>query len=160
MQIVVAGYREGDTKLGHAAEAIAEGWAFEEEGKLKQAFFSYYAGLDSFIEAERIKLNRGSVEEDQIGAEIRMVEKLRDVVRRNLPGNSGGLNKVKIWGDVVKRFNMITETRNAIAHNTKIAAITQIDVDVCFSTLAIIIAIVHDQCLDEASILECYGVSG
>lgn len=89
-----------------------------------------------------------------------MVEKLRHVVKRNLLGNPGGLNKVKIWGDVVERFNLITETRNAIAHITKIAAITQIDVDVCFSILAIIIAIVRDQCVDEASILECYGVSG
>lgn len=166
-KFIAAGYREGETRLRHAAEAIAEGWAFEEEGKLKQAFFSYYAALDSFIDAERIKLNGGldddeideEIHENIIAPDIRLNEKLRHVVKRNLPTNLNGLNGLRIWGEVFGRFNRITETRNAIAHNTKIAVITHDDVNVCFSTLAIIIAIVQEQCFDEPAILECYGLS-
>ncbi|MCF1455327.1 hypothetical protein ACQZ61_20890 [Agrobacterium vitis] len=166
-KFIAAGYRIGETRLGYAAEAIAEGCAFEEEGKLKQAFFSYYAALDSFIDAERVKLNGGlnddeideEIRKDIILPDIRLNEKLRHVVKRNLPTNLNGLNGLRVWGEVFSRFNQITETRNAIAHNTKIAAITKDDVKVCFSTLAIIVAIVQEQCFDEAAILECYGLS-
>lgn len=88
-----------------------------------------------------------------------MVEKLRYVVKRNLPTHLGGLTNVKLWGDVLSLFNQITDKRNAIAHNKKIAAITQVEVDQCFSTLATIIAMVQYQCFDERSILMCYGLS-
>ncbi|MGV1800210.1 hypothetical protein ACQZ6I_24665, partial [Agrobacterium vitis] len=106
-----------------------------------------------------VNFPRRLTRKDIILPDIRLNEKLRHVVKRNLPTNLNGLNGLRVWGEVFSRFNQITETRNAIAHNTKIAAITKDDVKVCFSTLAIIVAIVQEQCFDEAAILECYGLS-
>ncbi|OAE49257.1 hypothetical protein A7J57_01205 [Agrobacterium tumefaciens] len=100
----------GDSRLiGYAAEAIAEGFAFEEEGKLKQAFFSYFSAIDSFIEAEREKLNRGLPEDKRTKPGIRLIEKLQAVVKGNMPPPIGGLDKVKVWGDVKKRLRQMRE---------------------------------------------------
>ncbi|TWF43892.1 hypothetical protein [Neorhizobium alkalisoli] len=149
----------GDSRLiGYAAEAIAEGFAFEEEGKLKQAFFSYFSAIDSFIEAEREKLNSGLPENKRTKPDIRLIEKLQAVVKGNMPPPIGGLDKVKMWGDVKNGFDKCEKLRNAIAHNTKTHPITQTDVDLCFAVFAIIVAMVKDNLYDEKQIIMHYGV--
>ncbi len=73
---IVAGFCEPSIKLGYAAEAMAEAFAFENENRLKQAFFSYFTALDSFLESEREQLNQGLSGDQLIIAEQRLHESL------------------------------------------------------------------------------------
>ncbi|MER9451706.1 hypothetical protein [Mesorhizobium sp. M0254] len=92
---IVASYSGESSRIGYAAEAIAEGFAFEEEGKLKQAFFSYFSALDSFVESEREKLNKGQSDDQRIKPDIRLMQKLQAIIKANMPPSVGGLDKVK-----------------------------------------------------------------
>lgn len=153
---IVASYSGQGRRIGHAAEAIAEGFAFEEEGKLKQAFFSYFSALDSFIESERETLNKGQPEDKRIKPEIRLMQKLQAVIKANIPPSVGGFNNVKIWGEVKNGFDKCEKLRNAIAHNTKTEPIAKADVDLCFAVFAIIVAMVKDDLYDEEEIRKHY----
>lgn len=153
---IVASYSHESPRIGYAAEAVAEGFAFEEERKLKPAFFSYFSALDSFVESEREKLNEGRPDEKQIKPGIRLIEKLQTIIKANMPPSVGGLNNVKIWGDVKSGFDRCEKLRNAIAHNTKTAPITKADVDLCFAVFAIIVAMVKDDLYDEKEIRKHY----
>lgn len=155
---IVASYSGESRRIGYAAEAIAEGFAFEEEGKLKQAFFSYFSALDSFIESEREKLNKGQRDDKRIKPDIRLMQKLQAIIKANMPPSVGGLDKVKIWGDVKNGFDKCEKLRNAIAHNTKTKPIVKADVDLCFAVFAIIVAMVKDYLYDEKEIRKHYVV--
>lgn len=156
-KFLMACYSAGSPRIGYAAEAIAEGFAFESEGKLKQAFFSYFAALDSFLESERESLNAGLSAAQQIPADIRMIEKLRPIIKASLPPTIAGLDKISLWGDVKNGFDKSEKLRNAIAHNTKTQAITRDDVDLCFCVLAVIVAMVRDGHYDEKAIKAHYS---
>lgn len=153
----VAAYSKPSLRIGYAAEAIAEGFAFEEEEKLKQAFFSYFSALDSFIESERENLNRGLPEDKKLKADIRLIQKLQAVVKANMPPHVGGLDNVKFWGDVKNGFDKCEKLRNAIAHNTKTQPIAKADVDLCFTVFAVIVAMVKDDLYDEKEIEAHYA---
>ncbi|ESX09741.1 hypothetical protein NKH34_29435 [Mesorhizobium sp. M1148] len=155
---IVASYSGESSRIGYAAEAIAEGFAFEEEGKLKQAFFSYFSALDSFVESEREKLNKGQSDDQRIKPDIRLMQKLQAIIKANMPPSVGGLDKVKIWGDVKNGFDKCEKLRNAIAHNTKTEPIAKADVDLCFAVAAIIVAMVSDDLYEEKEIREHYVV--
>jgi len=155
-KFIVAGYSKPSRQIGYAAEAIAEGFAFEEERKLKQAFFSYFSALDSFIESEREKLNKLLTEDKRIKADIRLIQKLQTIIKMRMPSSVGGFDKVKIWGDVKNGFDKCEKLRNAIAHNTKTQPITKADVDLCFTVFAVIVAMVKDDLYDEKDIVAHY----
>jgi hypothetical protein len=154
----VAGFSTRSDKLGFAAEAIAEGYAFECENRMKQAFFSYFTAIDSFLDAEREKLNRGLPSGDQIKVEERQDEKLRKVVKQNLSGGISELNAVKLWGNVSSEFKSIAKRRNLIAHNLEDLPVEQEEVDRCFSLLAVLVAMVCDHRFEEKDIRVHYGV--
>ncbi len=153
---IVASYSGESGRIGYAAEAIAEGFAFEEEGKLKQAFFSYFSALDSFIESERERLNKGQPEDKRIKAEIRLMQKLQAVMKANMPPSVGGFNNVSMWGEVKSGFDKCEKLRNAIAHNTKTEPVAKAEVDLCFAVFAIIVAMVKDDLYDEKEIRKHY----
>lgn len=156
---VIASYSRKSRSFGYAAEAIAEGFAFEEEGKLKQAFFSYFSALDSFVESEREKLNQGQPNDEQIKPNIRLIEKLQAIIKTNLPPSVGGLNNVKSWGDVKNGFERCEKLRNAIAHNRETAPVAQADVDLCFAVFAIIVAMIKYNLYCEKEIQNHYGAT-
>lgn len=155
-KFIVAAYSKPSRQIGYAAEAIAEGFAFEEEKKLKQAFFSYFSALDSFIESEREKLNKLLTEDKRIKPDIRLMEKLQAIIKTRMSSSVGGFDNVKIWGDVKNGFDKCEKLRNAIAHNTKTQPIAQGDVDLCFTVFAVVVAMVKDDLYDEKEIRDHY----
>ncbi|NEH55529.1 hypothetical protein GR198_07180 [Rhizobium leguminosarum] len=153
----IVGFVPGRHDLGYAAEAVAEALSFESEGKMKQAFFGYFAALDSFIESERLRINKGRDESTVIKTEQKLKQKL-DIVVKEAIGTQIALNDVKIWGDVKNVFSKCEDLRNRIAHNEPSKAISKVDVDECFSLVAIVIAIVKHNKTEAKHIAAHYGV--
>ena len=157
LRLNVLGYRRSGM-LGYAGETLAEGYAFELEGRSKQAFFCYFSALESLLEVHRRAHNalrtpgEGSIPENE-----RLQEKLRRLVVAALPAGHPGLNRVGYWGWLKGRFAMMERQRNAIAHNERHDPITGADAEDAFVVFAIAAAILHGAGAEVSMIHDWYG---
>lgn len=143
--------------LGFAGETIAEGYAFELEGRSKQAFFCYFSALESVIEARRRTLC-GDGENSAIPYNDRLPDKLGKLVVATAPEGHGGLNSIPFWGSLLTRFKAMELLRNAIAHNEKHKTPTEADAADAFVALAIIVAMLHGGGSSALSTLGYYRI--
>jgi len=143
--------------LGFAGETIAEGYAFELEGRSKQAFFCYFSALESVIEARRRDLF-GNGENSPIPVNDRLPDKLGKLVAYTSPEGHGGLNSIPFWGSLLTRFKALEKLRNAIAHNEKHDAPTKADAADAFVTMATVVAMLHGGNCSTLSILGYYRI--
>lgn len=136
----VLGYRRSG-KLGFAGETLAEGYAFELEGRSKQAFFCYFSAFESLLEVQRRAHNALPPSADAlIPDNERLPEKLRRLAAAALPDEHAGLNNVAFWGWLKGRFTSMERQRNSIAHNEPHTPITEGDAAEAFVVFAIVAA--------------------
>lgn len=143
--------------LGFAGETLAEGYAFELEGRSKQAFFCYFSALESAIEARRRNLC-GDGKNCAIPYNDRLPDKLGKLVVATMPEGHGGLNSIPFWGSLLTRFKAMERLRNAIAHNEKHETPTKADAADAFVALAIIVAMLHGGGNSALSMLGYYRI--
>lgn len=143
--------------LGFAGETLAEGYAFELEGRSKQAFFCYFSALESVIEGRRRALC-GDGESSAIPYNDRLPDKLGKLVVATVPEGHGGLNSIPFWGSLMTRFKAMELLRNAIAHNEKHETATKADAAEAFVALAIIVAMLHGGGSSVFSMLDYYRI--
>jgi hypothetical protein len=156
LQLNVLGYRRSGM-LGYAGETLAEGYAFELEGRSKQAFFSYFSALESLLEVHRRARNARLAEsEGSIPETERLPDKLRRLVAAALPADHPGLNRLSYWGWLKGRFTTMERQRNAIAHNEPHAPITSADANDAFVVFAIAAALLHGAPPDSTGLIEWY----
>jgi hypothetical protein len=153
----VLGYRRSGM-LGYAGETLAEGYAFELEGRSKQAFFCYFSALESLLEVRRRAFNALQTPgADSIPENERLPEKLRLLVVAALPPGHPGLNRVSYWGWLKGRFARMERQRNAVAHNEPHDPITTADATDAFVVFAIAAAILHGAPADASGIIDWYN---
>jgi len=156
LRLNVLGYRRGGM-LGYAGETLAEGYAFELEGRSKQAFFCYFSALESLLEVQRRAHNaQQAAGAATIPENERLPEKLRRLALASLPAGNSGLNDVVFWGWLKGRFASMERQRNAIAHNEPHEPITSKDVTDAFVVFAIVAAMLHGAGSETGMILEYY----
>lgn len=157
LRLNVLGYRRSGI-LGYAGETLAEGYAFELEGRSKQAFFCYFSALESLLEVQRRAHNAPQrTGESSIPENERLPEKLRRLVLAALPTGHPGLNRLEYWGWLKGRFATMERQRNAIAHNEPGAPITIADAKDAFVVFAIAAAIFHGAQCDAGGIIDWYS---
>ena len=158
IRLNVLGYRRGGM-LGFAGETLAEGYAFELEGRSKQAFFCYFSALDSLIEVHRQDHNCLQQSDfDLIPENDRLSEKMRRLVVAALPDGHPGLNGIIYWGSLRAGFAKMERLRNAIAHNQPHGPIEAKDAEEVFVVFAIMAAILHGAAPDPAAIIDWYAI--
>lgn len=157
--LAVSGCR-ANRLLDYASEAIAEGHTFGLEKRHKQAFFQYFSALDSFINIQVSIHNASAPLSDQIGPRCKLSEKLKFLFKNKLAAQKKDFSAVPIWSNLFRSFKDLNDLRNKIAHNGYGVSffISPSDADDCFTTTAIILAILQGAVLSHEGIKKFYDI--